>query len=72
MEYSKDIVIGVRYVNINSKGQAEKKERFKLIRKHKLISTIIFLCGMLIILDGVLIYNFIQILQNYEPIEMLF
>ena len=67
MEYSKDIILGVKYVNISKKGQANVKRRdkiMKLIKKHKFIATISTFCGILIMLDYMLIYNFITLLQK--------
>ena len=57
MEYSEDVVIKVGYSNNIDKGQVKTK-------KYKWIATISAFCVILIILDGVLIYNFINLLQN--------
>ena len=57
MEYSEDIVIKVGYTDRVDEGQVKTK-------KHKWIGTISAFCVILIILDGVLIYNFINLLQN--------
>ena len=67
MEYSKDIILGFEYANITKKGQAKtkRKEKFiRLIKTHRFIATISVFCGILIILDYMLIYNFITLLQN--------
>ena len=62
MEYSKDIILGVNYLG----GQAskDKEGRFvKLIKKHNLLATISIICGILIVLDYVLVHNFMVTLQ---------
>ena len=67
MEYSKDIILGVEYVNISKKGQADikiKDKILKLLKKHKFIATISLFCGILIILDYMLIYNFMYLLKQ--------
>ncbi len=57
MEYSKDIILGINYKN-EKKGQAKKKI------KHKLLISICTLCFALIVLDFVLVYKFIALLQT--------
>lgn len=68
MEYSKDIILGINYKEVNKKGQAQatsKKEKLKnFIKKHKVIATISLLCGILIVLDYILVNNFIILLQK--------
>lgn len=62
MEYSKDIIIGVNYLG----GQAGKNKEggfIELIKKHKLLATISIICGILIVLDYVLVHNFMVTLQ---------
>ena len=62
MEYSEDIVIDIKCDNTNKNGQA--KGRFKLNKKHKIVITIIAFSGILVMLDSMLIYNFINTLQK--------
>lgn len=66
MEYSKDIIIGVNYT-IKQGGQANiKYNKFiKLLKKHKLIATILTICGILMILDFILVHNFIQLYESF-------
>lgn len=64
MGYSEDIVIGIRYSDINRKGQAKAKHKLTFIKKHKWITTICVFSGILIVFDVILIYNFINLLQN--------
>ena len=59
MEYSKDIILGVNYTE-NKKGQAKEKKKIK----HKVFIGICALCLTLIILDSVLVYKFITLLQT--------
>lgn len=57
MEYSKDIILGINYKD-EKKGQAKKKI------KHKILIGICTLCLALIVLDSVLVYKFIMLLQT--------
>ena len=57
MEYSKDIILGVNYSD-KKKGQAKNKI------KHKILISFCTLCLALIILDFVLVYKFIVLLQT--------
>ena len=66
MEYTKDIIFGVRYDEVSNTLKSVKPKRtsrlFKTIKKHKLIvatvlSAIVFIC-----IDVVLITNFFRIL----------
>lgn len=62
MEYSKDIILGINYMG----GQACKNKEgrlIKIIKKHKLLATISIICGILIVLDYVLVHNFMVTLQ---------
>ena len=63
MEYSKDIILGINYANINVEGQAKRKSVLNFIKKHKVVATISILCGILILLDCILVWNFISLLQ---------
>ena len=50
------------------KGQAifEKRNNKKIIKKHKMIATISIFCGILIVLDYMLVYKFITLLQTLD------
>ena len=60
MEYSEDIVINLKCEN--KKGQV----KLNLFKRHKWVATIVGFCGILIVLDIVFIYNFINILQTLK------
>lgn len=66
MEYSKDIILRINYPKVKNNGQAitRKQKILNLWKKHKLIATISTICGILIVLDCVLVYNFMILLQN--------
>lgn len=66
MEYSKDIILRIKYPESIKKGQAEQgnKKIRKLLKKHKLVATISAICGILMILDCILVHNFIVLLQT--------
>ena len=65
MEYSKDIIINA-YSSKKERGQAKIKESkiIKLYKKHKIIATMCAICGILILLDCILVYNFVELLQT--------
>ena len=63
MEYTKDIVLSVNY------GQARKERKkfsklINMILNHKIIITIFFITVIMIILDFILIKNFVEILNK--------
>lgn len=66
MEYSKDIILRIDYPKVKNSGQVGKKKEkvLKLWKKHKVIATISTICGILIVLDCVLVHNFMILLQN--------
>ncbi|MGN1327171.1 MAG: hypothetical protein ACI4VQ_03755 [Clostridia bacterium] len=67
MEYSKDIILGINYLETEEKGQANtskgRKKITDFIKKHKLIATMSLFCGILMVLDCILVHNFIMLLQ---------
>ena len=65
MEYSKDIILRINYPRKEKSVQACAKEKkiTNLWKKHKVIATISTICGILIVLDCILVYNFIELLQ---------
>ena len=66
MEYSKDIILSINYPRKKKIGQANEKKKkiINLWKKHKVIATISIICGILIVLDCKLVYNFIELLQT--------
>ncbi len=78
MEYSKDIILGVQYLRgedkLNSKTKKEKllnkkhvkgKNRIlKFMNEHKFITSISVMCTLLIMLDFVLVYSFVELLKG--------
>lgn len=65
MEYSKDIVLGINCVGENGQAKFRKGKFLNFIKKYKIIATISVFCGILIMLDCVLMYGFVHMLQNY-------
>ena len=72
MEYSKDIVFNIKYNDINTKVINQDIPKFKkwtssikdIICNHIVLTIIIISCLTLMILDVILILDFINILQN--------
>lgn len=77
MEYSKDIILGINYAevkkgqamkagkkNLRSKVENSNKKFMNLIKRHKVVGTISIICGLLMILDYVLVHGFIMLLQT--------
>ena len=65
MEYSKDIILGINYTE-GKNGQVVKRRTnlLNLVKEHKIVATISVLCGILILLDCILVCNFIKLLQT--------
>ena len=77
MEYSKDIILGVQYLNekdkLTGKLKKEKKKRkqerskvkiLEFMNEHKFITSISITCVILMMLDCVLVYSFVELLQR--------
>lgn len=77
MEYSKDIILGINYAevkrgqaieggkkNLRSKIVDGNKKIMNLVKRHKVIATISIICGILMVLDYILVHNFIELLQT--------
>lgn len=66
MEYLRNINLNVINIRIKKLGQARLKDKktINLIKKHKIIATITIICGILIILDCVLVHKFFMLLQT--------
>ena len=61
MEYSKDIILNIG----TSKKEGQVQINFiKFLKKYKLMATVVFLCGILIVLDFILVHNFIVVLKK--------
>lgn len=66
MGYLRKINLNVNNIRIRKVGQADLKSKkiMILIKKHKIIATITIICGILIILDCVLVHMFFMLLQT--------
>ena len=77
MEYSKDIILGIQYLNekdkLRGKLKKEKKKKeqekrrskiLKFMNEHKFITSISITCIILMMLDCVLVYSFVELLQK--------
>lgn len=66
MEYTKDLILKVQYSEINTKRCFKPQERtsrfWKRIQKHKIVTTSIGIASTLMVIDGILVMNFIKIL----------
>ena len=82
MEYSKDIVLGVKFFNgedklenitkkenrndneDNKNNKARKNKVLKFMNEHKFITSISITCSALMMIDCVLVYSFVELLQK--------
>ena len=82
MEYSKDIVLGVKFFNgedklenitkkenrndneDNKNNKARKNKVLKFMNEHKFITSISITCFALMMIDCVLVYCFVELLQK--------
>lgn len=78
MEYSKDIILGVQYLRgedkpnsktrkgkaLNKKHIKGKNRILKFMNEHKFITSISIMCTLLIMLDFVLVYSFVELLKG--------
>ena len=82
MEYSKDIVLGVKFLNEedklenitkkenrndnedNKNNKARKNKVLKFMNEHKFITSISITCFALMMIDCVLVYSFVELLQK--------
>ena len=68
MEYTKDIIFGVRYDEVNNTLKSVKQKRtskfLQEVKKHKLIIATVFSAVVFICIDIVLITNFFRILTT--------
>lgn len=67
MEYTKDMILQVRYGEINRTLKNKKEKRtskfLEGIQKHKLITTVVISAVIFISIDAILITNFVHILS---------
>lgn len=68
MEYTKDLILNVRYDEVNNTIRFKTKNRtsrfLQAVIKHKLITTAVISAIIFISIDVVLITNFFRILTN--------
>lgn len=68
MEYTKDLIARVRYDEVNNRIYVQNKSRvkklLKKIKKHKIITTSIVLFFILAMIDGMLVFHFINLLET--------
>ena len=68
MEYTKDLIARVRYGEVNNKIYVQNKSRVKKLlkkmKKHKIITTSIVLFFILAMIDGMLVFHFINLLET--------
>lgn len=82
MEYSKDIVLGVKFFNgedklenitkkenrndneDNKNNKVRKNKVLKFMNEHKFITSISITCFALMMIDCVLVYSFVELLQK--------
>lgn len=68
MEYTKDIIFGVHYDEVNNTLKSVKQKRtskfLQEVKKHKLIIATVFSAVVFICIDIVLITNFFRILTT--------
>ena len=68
MEYTKDLITRVRYGEVNNKIYVQNKSRVKKLlkkmKKHKIITTSIVLFFILAMIDGMLVFHFINLLET--------
>ena len=78
MEYSKDIILGAELLNekssITKKLKKDKKDKkkqrqtksrvLKFMNEHKFITSISIMCVSLIMLDFILVYSFVELIQK--------
>ena len=70
MEYTKDVFFKINYnTNFNKIQKEEEKWTSRLLKKiqdHKLLTTVVITFVMFSIVNIIMIYSFMQILQNIQ------
>lgn len=68
MEYTKDLIARVRYDEVNNKIYVQNKSRTKKIlnkmKKHKIVTVSVILFLILLMIDGILLFQFIHLLET--------
>ena len=68
METSKDNIFHINYTSVLGEKKLKRKKRTSSLKKfiinNKLVSIAIIIFGMCFLLNCILIYNFIRILEN--------
>ena len=68
MEYTKDLIAGIRYDEVNNKVYVKNKSRVKKIlekmSRHKILMSAIVLFLTLAMIDGILLFQFIHLLET--------
>ncbi len=69
MEYTKDLILNICYNDVKHIKKKDKhllRRLLEKIRKHKIVATSILLGMALIMVDCILICNFVYILENWS------
>ncbi len=64
MEYTKDMILNVRYVKANNLEKRWTSKIIQRLKKHKLAVSTIALVSVFISIDAILIMNFFNILAK--------
>ena len=68
MEYTKDLIARVRYDEVNNRIYVQNRSRvkkiLKKIKKHKILMSAIVLFLTLAMIDGILLFQFVHLLEN--------
>ena len=68
MEYTKDFIARVRYDEVNNRIYVQNKSREKKLlnkmKKHKIVTISIILFLILLMIDGILLFQFINLLER--------
>ena len=67
MEYTKDLILNVHYSEVPKKFCMKNKRTsnfIKHIKRHKIIASSIIIASILMVIDGILIMNFIHIFES--------
>lgn len=68
MEYTKDVILGIRYDEVHNAIRADGKKRtsrlLQVIRRHKIMTTAVLSAIVFISVDVVLVTSFFRILTS--------
>ena len=69
MEYTKDLILNVHYDKVNTVRCFKTKNNigrfWQKLKNHKLITTSVIIACTLMVVDGILIKNFVEILKMF-------